>query len=370
MKAKVRQFVPLLLVMVFFLLAAAHASANTSSSTPLFQNAPEGGDTPATLVANGVADSTVQHAKVWWWYSLSCAPTLDGSGDTASEGDSPLIASPLSASPDGAYRMEEIARIATTGGITRTLFVHDTNNPYCNSYNPELLSNVAADDDYLYWMSNEYDGLVQLSVEANVGDEPELLYGAQSQADEIEERGNYVYLMNDTYGIIRVSKTTGAGGTIVTAPQLGGYSTDLQITDEYVFWNRSGNLGIAYNSGGGGDGIASGVSSYIPENSLCEPGGFCYTTEYIFVGQGEQIRRYNQDTQTWSGVLYDSPVTDANVVDMTVDGNKSTFLSSVKERATPSAPTTMGFTASTAPAARPNCSITSTTNSSVSRISI
>lgn len=296
-------FIPLLVFLLFPIITFASQSADEASDTQ--GQTPEGGDPPVVLVSEGVAEITVQNAKVWWWYSLSCAPTLS--------------------SPDGAYRMEEIARIATTGGITRTVFVHDTNNPYCGSYSSELLSNVAADDDYLYWMSDEYNGLAKLSVEANLGDEPELLYNNQSQADEIEERGNYVYLMNDTYGIIRVNKTTGTGTTIVTAVQLGGYSRDLQITDEYVFWNQGGFLKIAYNNGGGGDGIDTGVTGYISENSLCAPGGICYASEYIFVGQGEQIRRYNQDTQTWSGVLYDSPVTGADVVDMTVDGDNIYF---------------------------------------------
>jgi hypothetical protein len=293
--------VPLLLFLLFPLIVLAGQTAGE----PQQAQTTAGGETPVTLVPQGAGDMTVQHAKVWYWYSLYCAPT--------------------DASPAGAYRMEEIARIATTGGLTRTVFVHDTNNPYCGSYDPELLSNVAADDDFLYWMSYAEGGLAKLSVEANVGDPTELVYSGQTNADEIEERGNYVYLMDDAYGIYRVNKNTGTGGQIVTAVQLGGYSRNLQITDDYVYWINGDFLKIAYNSGGGGDGIDTDVTAYIAENSLCEPGGTCPSTEYVFVGQGEQIRRYNVDTQAWSGVLYDSPVTGADVVDMTVDSSKIYF---------------------------------------------
>ncbi|MCL4264618.1 MAG: hypothetical protein KJ069_15450 [Anaerolineae bacterium] len=298
---KVRLFISLALFTAVLLLVVAHVSAKTTADEPIVT----GGDTPVTLVPENVAESTVQNAKVWWWYQLSCAPTATDAS--------------------GMYRMVEIARIATTGGITRTVFVEDTENPYCNSYDPELLSNVTADDDYLYWMSYAGSGLVRLSVEANVGDTPELVYGGQTVADEIEERGNYVYLMDDAYGIIRVNKTTGIGSTIVTAGQLGGFSRDLQATDEYVFWNQGGDLTIAYNSGGGGDGITTGVTGYIAENSLCPPGGPCPSTEYVFLAQGEQIRRYNVDTQTFSSVIYDSPVTGASVVEMTVDSSRIYF---------------------------------------------
>ena len=75
------------------------------------------------------------------------------------------------------------------------------------------------------------------------------------------------------------------GSTIVTAVQLGGFSRDLQVTDDYVYWNQSGFLKIAYNSGGGGDGIDTGVTGYIAENSLCPSGGPCPSTEYVFVAQ-------------------------------------------------------------------------------------
>lgn len=256
-------------------------------------------DNPVTLVAEDVAYSTVQKAKVWWWYIEPCLPT-DLSGE-------------------GLTRVEEISRIATTGGIIRTVFAHDVSSPYCGDWSRELLSNVTVDDHDLYWMSNERNGLSKLAVEANVGEESTLVYSGQATADEVEERGDSVYLMDDLYGIVSVNKTTGVGTNIFTASELGGSAKHLQISDEYVFWNQGGNLKIGDTAGFGRYTIASGVTGYVSENSLCEPGGLCHTTEYVFVAQGEQIRRYDVDTSAFSAVLYDSPVTGSRVVEITVD---------------------------------------------------
>ncbi|MGH2543352.1 MAG: hypothetical protein ACRDIB_11165, partial [Ardenticatenaceae bacterium] len=262
-----------------------------------------GGEEPTVLVDENVQEISVQGAKVWWWYTLPCAPTDE----------------------QGAWILEEVSRIPTMSGMIRTVYRHEEPSPYCGDWSPELLSNIAVDDDDLYWMSNEYDGLVKLSVEANVGDEPTLVYDGQSQADAIEERGDYVYLMNDAYGIIRVHKTTGTATTVVTAGQLGGDSYDLQVTDDYVYWNQSGFLKVAFAGGGGGDGIADDVTGYVAENALCEPGDACPGTEYIFVAQGEQIRRYDLDASSFGPVLYDSPVSGAAVVNITVDDDNLYF---------------------------------------------
>lgn len=258
-------------------------------------------DTPVTLVAEDVQNLTVEGAKVWWWFVSPCAPTRAPAQD---------------------WLLEQIARTPTTGGLTRTVFEHEEPSPYCGDWAPEILSNVAADEEYLYWMSNDLDGLGRLSVEANPGDAPAPVYTGQSQADEIAERAGYLFLMDDAYGIVRVNKQTGAANTAVTAPQLGGTSSDLQVSDAFVYWNQSGFLKLGGHTGGG-DGIANGVTGYIAEKSICGVGGHrCPSAEYVFLGVGEQIRRYDADADTIGGVLYDSPVSGAAVVEMTVDASR------------------------------------------------
>lgn len=296
----------MILLFLLFLLTPVVAAARPLAGAAFQEiTAPAGGDPPFILVDENVQRSTVQNAKVWYWYTLPCAPT---------------------AAPEaGAWRLEEIARVPTTGGLIRTLFAHEEPSPYCGDWSPELLSNVAADNAHIYWMSNTQDGLVKLSVNANEGDPASLLYGGQQNADEIAERGPYIYLMDDAYGIIRVHKTTGAATPLFTPAQLGGPASDLQVTDEFLFWNQNGFLKLGNINGGGGDGITTGVTSYIAENSLCPPGGPCPSTEYVFVADNGRIRRYNVDTDTFSGNLYTTPVPGSIIADITVDESNLYF---------------------------------------------
>lgn len=252
------------------------------------------------MVDHDVHNIHVQNAKVWWWYQLPCAPASQ---------------------PQGTYRVEEISRIATTGSLTRTLYAHEVPDTGCPSWSNEIRSNVVADDNYLYWMSDEYNGLVRLSVEANEGDEAELRYSGQSSAAEIEERGNYLYLMSQNYGIIRVNKSTGASNTIINSSTVGTNPSNLQVSNEYLFWRNSNYGFVVANFGGQGSGYPN-VSEFVAENSLCPVGGSCPTTEYVFVVVNDTIYRYNVDTGNAGSALYTIPVSNASIIDMTVDGSK------------------------------------------------
>jgi hypothetical protein len=256
---------------------------------------PAGGVTPTTLVTHHVDEIYLQNAKVWWWYQLPCIPT---------------------AAPEGDLRLEEISRIATTGGITRTAWYNE-GSAVCTSYDGDLNSNVVADDEYLYWLSEIADGLVRLSVEANPGDAPEEFYSAQDTAIQIEERGNYVYLMSSAYGIIRVNKTTGVANTIINVATVGDSPRDLQVSDEYLFWRNNAGFRIA-NFAGQGDGV-NGAGMFVAENALCPPGGPCNSTEYVFLAIGDTIRRYDVDADVVGGVLYDIPVSNGLFENITVD---------------------------------------------------
>jgi hypothetical protein len=183
----------------------------------------QGGTEPTVLVTDNVQHLDVEGAKVWWWVS-PCAPGVAASSAQAD------------------IRVSDINRVPTTGGLERTIFSQDVSNIGCGQWAPEILSNVVADTDYVYWMSAEQDGLVKLSVEANDGDEPTLVYDSQVNADALVERSDHIWLMDDEYGIIRVHKETGAPQQITTVAQLGGPSTDLQIDEDYLYWNQNGFL--------------------------------------------------------------------------------------------------------------------------------
>ncbi len=253
----------------------------------------QGGATPTILVDNNAQFLDVEDAKVWWWWVSPCAPSV------------------AARTNGGPIRVADINRIPAVGGLQRTIFSQDVNNIGCGDWAPEILSNVVVDADFAYWMSAEYDGLVKLSVEANDGDEPTLVYAGQNNADAIVERDEYVWLMDDDYGIIRVHKETGAATPITTVPQLGGSSRDLQIDEDYIYWNQDGFLKFQVANGGPGSGIANGVTGYVPDFLLCLPGPCA--DDFVLVAQNRTIRRYNIDQATFSPNLYNSPVTDGLV---------------------------------------------------------
>lgn len=251
------------------------------------------GTTPTVLVDKNVQHIDIEDGKVWWWWVSTCAPTAAA---TAQQDET---------------RVSDINRIPAVGGLTRTIFSQDVANIFCGQWAPEILSNVVFDADFAYWMSNEYHGLVKLSVEANDGDEPTLIYSDQSNADEIIERGDYLWLMDDAYGIIRVHKETGQAQPITTAAQLGGPARDLKHDGDFIYWNQNGFLKFQAANGGPGSGIATGVTGYVPDFLLCLPGG-C-PDNYVLVAQNRRIRRYNIQEGTFSANLYNSPVADGVV---------------------------------------------------------
>ncbi|GIV93816.1 MAG: hypothetical protein KatS3mg056_2525 [Chloroflexus sp.] len=76
-------------------------------------------------------------------------------------------------SPSTTYE-ESIRRIPTRGGLPRDLYREPQ---ACNT--PGILSNIVADDDYVYWTGP--NGLMRLSTDANPGDTPELVNGLLSR---------------------------------------------------------------------------------------------------------------------------------------------------------------------------------------------
>ncbi|MEZ4558686.1 MAG: hypothetical protein R2854_20025 [Caldilineaceae bacterium] len=213
--------------------------------------------------------------------------------------------------------MSDINRIPTAGGLERTIFSQDVSSIACGQWAPEILSNVVFDTEFAYWMSSADDGLVKLSVEANDGDAPTLVYGGQNDADAIVERGDYVWLMDDAYGIVRVHKETGAAQQITSVAQLGGPAQDLQVDEDYLYWNQNGFLKFQTANGGPGSGIATGVTGYVPDFLLCLPSN-C-SEDYVLVAQQDTIRRYAINAAEFSPVLYDSAFDGAVVEEIASD---------------------------------------------------
>jgi len=234
-------------------------------------NAPTPQDDPVILVPGNVGDYDLAAPKLFWPDPAGCPPPPPGQ-----------------ASPEQ-IDYDEIHRIATYGSITRTLYSEEVD---CGSSYSDILSNVIADDNYLYWMSDSAGGLVRLSTSANVGDAPDLWHSHTTGASYLAQDEGFVYILTRSGSVLRrVSK---ANGMYLSLAYPGASPSNLQADGKYVYWITGGELKRIPVNGGTVDTIASGVTGYYAEgrrSRFCLPDP-CYT-EYVFIGQGGDVVRYD-----------------------------------------------------------------------------
>jgi hypothetical protein len=275
--------------------AALRESGPTSSTDAAVPNAPQ--DTPDTLVSSGVTSYDLAAPKLFWYTWSGCVTPPTAQGGMAN-----------------GYT-EKISRIATYGGLTRTLWEHDVAYPQCQD--DVESENIVADDDYVYWVSDAYGGVVRLSTDANPGDAPELLNNAVSGLSELAQDDENVYVMSKTGGgIYRIAKSSGGQETITTSP--GASPHNLQADGKYVYWITGGALKRVLRTGFLKPQwtITTGVTGYYPEGrriSYCIIGEGCVYVEYVFIGKGNQVVRYDNITGGTSAPIYTSSDGSASV---------------------------------------------------------
>ncbi len=281
----------------------AHTLAQTENKSthflkPTFPTTPL--DTPDTLVPTGVSNYDLAEPKLFWYTWSGC------------------VTPPSRASILADYE-EKVSRIATYGSLTRTLYAEEVVYPDCED---DFLSNIIADDAYVYWMSDGNNGLVRLSTSANVGDAPELLSGDVSGAADLTQDEAYVYLLASNGGIWRVAK---ADGTAELLTETASSAYNFQADGIYLYWIASGDL-YRFPADGTGSAttIASGsVSGYHPEGRLLtyciiDPVQ-CFYSHYVFIGKGGQVVRYNNEDGQTSDPLYTSSDGTAWIYGLTTD---------------------------------------------------
>ncbi len=277
----------------FILLALLLAFANVQSRR--VTAAPD--ETPDILVDQaGIDDITTNDAKVWYWFWDFC---------------------PAPRSANGAFDYNTIiSRVPGMGGLTRDVYGADNESACSND--TDLGSNVVADEEYLYWMSRYLEGLVRLSVEANPGDMPQVMYGGQDRANQVRELGDWVYMLHQDYGIIRVEKPSNiivlpTVQTIVPAVDIGpSQPNELWVTGERVVWKSLD--GTLYQKSINGGGITSTGGVNVFSADVCEGG--C-GTDHIFAAKTDEIWHYPENAAGMK--LYESPVSDVEIVELQVD---------------------------------------------------
>ena len=206
-----------------------------NAQLPTLPQAPQ--DIPDTVVASGVTDYTLAGVKLFWHTGPApCPPATPDGADAASH------------APTDAF-VDIISRVASRGSLTRQLYFQQL---FCRGLAGQIESNVVADDNYVYF--TKADGLYQLSVNANVGDAPQLMNALVAGYAELA--------IDDTSVFALTSPSTSSGGPVysirkdnhqrVFLTNSGAYASDLQVSYSYSFidqtaryylyWLRNGNL--------------------------------------------------------------------------------------------------------------------------------
>lgn len=289
---KQRTLIWMALVLLLTSLSAGQISARPSQPSPPAAGAVTTGilqDELVTLVEHGVTKYDLAAPKLFWYDQPPVCPPPEG------------------ASPNQEY-YDEISRIATYGSLTRTLYYEEVG---CS---PGVRSDLVADDEYVYWVGA---GVMRLSTEANPGDPPDLLSSAVSGYTYLAQDTDYLFVLQMTSGgsLYRIDKATGSSTTLVS--DAGTSPWNLQADGKYVYWLTAGTLKRIPVNGGLILNLASNVSGYHPEGHVLSHCTIdppqCYYTEYVYVGQADEVSRYDNLTGNWYGPIYTSSDSTARV---------------------------------------------------------
>jgi Viral BACON domain/Metallo-peptidase family M12B Reprolysin-like len=296
------------------------APAQTRFSAPL---APQ--DTPDTLVSGGVTEYTIAAPKLFWHTGPAPCPPHGPTGANQSP-----------TAPADNF-IDSIGRIAVQGSLTRTVYFQQL---VCDGLAGQILSkNIVADANYLYFTTAT--GLYRLSVNANVGDPPELMNALVSGYAELAIDDTNIFLLtydgSNNTTLSTVDKSTKAyvsrSGAGVSAGNLQvSYSYWLGTEYYFAYWLQGGvlhrfNMDTAsvtdINPG-------SNVYAYYPEGGLFYSCGLgCFgTSDLIYLSTGQVVKTYNNRNDTFGASnIYDAGTNNA-IYDLVTDGNQLFMLQS------------------------------------------
>ena len=299
----------LLLTLLFLTLSlAAAAGATTPVRSDVGLDPRAILEVPISLIDEPITSFDAIPFKVFWLHAGYCA--------------GPPPTSP--ATPEHDEDRVVIGRVATYGGLIRELFNrHENHVSDCNPY--EAHSNIVSDNDYVYWADS--DGLVRLSHEANVGDEPELISAAIHSAGGrpvlLANGGDSIFTATYESGFFRLRKVFKASGVSIF---IGSAADARKLTydGKYLYWLNGDELWRAHQTQGIDFAvvrIGEDVTAFYPEGPLqCPP----TCQEEVFIARDDhRVMRYNNLTGTSIGPIYQGEAENniAAIYDLAADGD-------------------------------------------------
>ena len=280
-------------------------------------------DTPDVLVGSGVSDYTLAAPKVFW-HTHTCDPRPPA-----------LASAPASAaSADIAPDFESLSRVAVQGSGTRTLYSASATG-YCGTLAHTSGSNLIADNDYLYWTTDQ--GLVRLSTSANPGDAPQIFDGSIIRNSTLAQDDTDVYVLsvesNHAGHVFKVRKSDGQH-TLVTNAGLDPFALSVSHSfsivngaGDYVYWIDGGVLRRFNLNTSLLENVASGIVAYYAEGGRVSCVQLiCAFTDTIFMSTGQTVLSTSNHKLGTVNTLYDTHDSHDRVYSLTTDANHLFFL--------------------------------------------
>ncbi len=267
-------------------------------------------DTPDTVIASGVTSYTLVAPKIFWHSNqVPACPPKDASDPT-------IIIPPLF------IPNEFVRRIASYGSPVRNLYAeYET----CDQY--QILSNVVADADYVYWLST--NGLYRLPTTANPGDAPQLMNALLKGPGELVDGGDRIFSIDQdsVSNFTEISYVYKTPNYAHISLRAATGAVNLQYDGHYVFFIAAGGLYRIEPGVDSGFLVTSGVTGYYDEGyrflgcTISPPA--CFFSDWVFVAKGSHVYRYDNNTKVLAaGALYNSVDTTATVYALVSDSSK------------------------------------------------
>lgn len=276
---------------------------------------------PFPLVPDSVSSYSIAPPKLFWHTGSGCAEGPDGA--------------PVGSSS------EDVRRIAAFGGPPRVLFSRGHPRPPNLCVQEPILSEIVADANYAYWV--ERSGLMRFPTTGNPGDSAETVTTkVQAREDqwriELTQSTEHLFaILPSTRGGTKIWQVRKDDGTANLLATLGGQNQDLQAQGRFLYWIQDGALQrldvVTQNPP---TTLASNISGYFAEGRrllTVSPRGNgggagrlgSLFTDYVFIGRGAEIVRYDNERESLSGAIYESPDPDARIVTLATNDARLFF---------------------------------------------
>ena len=290
------------------------------------------------VVVTPATDYVIQDPKVFYLYNPPCSPIREpaaptGSMDLETPANPRIEETPADSRSPAAPVNQFIGRTAVHGAELRELYDY-TFDEFCSPPDdPDIISDIVADDDYVFYVSGQQDALVKIS-ENRLDFEttpPEVVYAHTARSSELVMVGENIYLLQTGFlsnGLYRVSKNTGASTQLLNVSQTGSLPSNLKTDGDFLYWTyaTSGDRFLrSYDIDNPGTVIpASFVRSYYPSDD-----------GNVYIGFEDVIRVYNTGTGSLGSPIYTSAAP-SQIVSINADSSFIYFIQ--QQLCTPACP--------------------------------